>query len=258
MVLIQEMAAPLFKEIIDWALLIMWILLFVKLIQIFTHMKHKDKDGTTKKDKTDPYDPTKKENKPVYPEKVKTEAEKNAEKLKEAGLDPDNMMKVDFQVIDNNGNPVLGAKLKTWPFYKDKKIFSWFEKNTKYLKNIPLGTTLPNGFTPSPETLPAGRWTLEVEKRMWQIDKEVTLGWFLRQFKTVQKFIRAEFLNSKKHKNVIPYYVSPDTPEGETQVVPIKLKQINSEDGFTPYIIDICQIDKKAGERRLRMRGQVN
>lgn len=238
MALIQELATPVFKQIISWTNFILVLLIIYKALRLLnTAMGGKLKipgfgGGGDKDKKEKPDDPTK---------DIK-DIDKNKDNYRKIGLDPDHAGKVLFCAMDSDNNPLIGVKIYVWPLNRNL----WTRVTKKQYRNKYFGETGANGFIPEPHFLPAGEWKIKGIKHFWS-QKSV--------FNT-NRNIKAGKAKGKNQN----FEVAPDSEEDfdkkKPQVKGVIMKR-TIEDSFTPLILNYDEYTEN-NKRYIKLNGIIN
>jgi hypothetical protein len=223
--LIQDAASVLFKDIISWVAALIHILIIVKLIVLLSKAFKGGLGGGSSKKKPEGGDYDKGDD----PNKVKDEVEKQKDAWRKADLDPDNMGRIVFYTVDENGNPLMRVRVAFWPSNRT----TWARITRKKIRNKHAGETLPNGFSPNEFQLPAGMWRYKAKKRGW--------------------------IPATKNNEFSIKPDSQDASSKELQRITIPLKRRkNHEDGFSPVILDVQPLKDKKKRNRAKLEGIIN
>jgi hypothetical protein len=238
MVLIQDLAAPLFRDIITWTILILWLLLFVKLVQVFGSLGGLGSFGG-KKNK-EPKD--KKEEKIDEPDDDKEDIKKNTNNYEKIGLDPNKSGKMLFCAMDKDNNPLMGVRIYVWPLNRNL----WKRITHKEYRNKYFGETGANGFLPEPHYLPAGEWKIQGVKLFWKQ-------------KQIFSFKSARHYNKKRSKDQ-NFEVAPDSKEYDKKSPQVKgvIMHRSIEDSFAPLILNYDEFVDKKGKKQIKLNGIIH
>jgi len=249
MVLIQELATPLFKQIISWTNTILILLIIYKAIKLlitsFKGGKFKLPGSKNKqKNEEKPKDPTK----DIIPEteKIKDEQEKVKDIFKKNGFNIDSMGKVRFYVHDVDGNPIMRTMVIAIPDLtgatkKEKKVLE------KLLKDQTTNLTLPDGYTGQPIYLYEGYWHIIAFKYHFH-PKEVFN-------KLKRKIIPGTKTRTSASPEVVFIKGGNEDNDGEEQIIEISLDR-STEDGFSPEIFKVQQVTD-GSEQKLILEGII-